>query len=199
MLGVVALLIVPSAEAAEKPVKRRAEIVCFKKAGKKVCRPRRATAKKVAARPRVPLPVAELAPPPDLPTAGGPAPSPAAPATPPGSATRPSSPTAPQPDCGTSPWVGLTAEDVDGVFRLTGRRTCVPGPSVAFQLRNTDAQAHNLYAEGVSPVAARRAVVASAEPDQTVETTTTLTAGEWRLFCDIEGHETMSRTLTVTG
>ena len=105
----------------------------------------------------------------------------------------------PAPACGDSPWVGYTATDLDGVFTFLGKRTCVPGPTVSFQLRNLDAQEHNLYAEGTAPAAPKRAIIGSVAPEATKEATTTLSKGEWRLFCDIEGHETMSRTLTVTG
>ena len=45
----------------------------------------------------------------------------------------------------------------------------------------------------------RRLVIDDLEPEETAEASATLSAGEWRLFCSIEGHETMSRTLTVMG
>jgi hypothetical protein len=205
LAAALALLAAPAADAAKrKPPARKAKVVCFKKAGKNVCRKRRPAAKKpaFAARP------------------GGQSPAPAAgtvPTQPPGDSPLTSAGTVPShvpgdsphttpavvepavPDCGTSPWVGYTAQDIDGVFRLTGKRECVAGPTVIFQLRNVDAQEHNLYAEGVSPAAPRRAIIATVEPGQTLDAQTTLAAGQWRLFCEIEGHESMSRTLTVTG
>jgi len=184
------------AEAAKKP-RKRAQVVCFKKAGKKVCRKRRVVRKAATPQPAV-LPPAVSAP--AAAVESVPAPSAPAPAvTAPVAAPADPAPLVPAPDCGTSPWVGYTAADVDGVFKLIGRRTCVPGPTVLFQLVNRDAQEHNLYAEGISPAAPKRAIVATVDPAQTVEVSATLPAGEWRLFCDIEGHGTMSRTLTVTG
>ena len=181
------------AEAAKKPAKRKQEIVCFKKSGKKVCRPRRKPAKPTPYVPRVPLAqLTESAPQPAAPQADPGASSPINPTTPANQAAIPVQ--APPPECAsTSPWVGYTAEDVDGVFRLTGKRTCVPGPNVMFQLRNIDAQEHNLHLEGQGEV------IGDVEPGATKEAGATLAAGSYRLFCAIEGHETMSRTLTVTG
>ena len=198
--GVLALVFGAPAEAAKRPAKR-AQVVCFKKAGKKVCRKRRAVRKPAPLRLSVPAPAPIAAPPaeaaaaPVLPT---PSLTPLPPAETSASETAPA-PAAAQPDCGTSPWGGYVAEDRDGVFRLSGRRACVPGTTVLFQLVNRDAQEHNLYAEGLSPRAPKRAIVASLDPEQTAEASATLAAGEWRLFCDIEGHGTMSRTLTVLG
>jgi hypothetical protein len=192
----VSLAVSGDAGAAKKKPAKRAKIVCFKKKGKKVCRPKRKPAKRVAPAPvALPIPAAPLAP------AGGQSPvaaSPSSASSPQG--TDPLSVVAPvKPDCGTSPWVGYTAADVNGVFKLTGTRTCVPGPNVLFQLRNVDAQDHNLYAEGIAPAAPSRAVIANVLPGETEDAGVALTAGEWRLYCDIEGHESMSRTLTVTG
>jgi hypothetical protein len=124
------------------PSRKRAAKVCFKKRGKRVCRPKRPAAKRVAAGPRPAAPTTSTV------SAAPAAPSPAA-------APAPSSPTptpvaAPTPDCGVSPWVGYSARDIgNGDFRLVGSRTCVPGPNVIFQLRNLDEVEHHLYAEGV--------------------------------------------------
>jgi plastocyanin len=206
VLVALSVLTAAPAEAAKK--KPQSRTACLKAAKKrKSAKARRAAVRRCPkAKPRATTKKPAAAP---LPPSAAPAYSPAVafapeetvPAAPAPSAAPPLLAPAPvtKPDCGTSPWVGYTAADVDGVFKLTGKRTCVPGPTVSFQLRNTDAQEHNLYAEGIAPAAARRAIVATVAPDQTVEATTTLSAGEWRLFCSIEGHETMSRALTVTG
>ena len=101
------------------------------------------------------------------------------------------------PACDPSPWIGVTAEDVGG-FRLRLTRTCVPGGTVLFQFRNRDLAEHNLWAEGVEPLAAPREIVAGAEGETTVEASASLTAGRWRLYCSFEGHEAMSRLVDVT-
>ena len=208
------LLAAPAADAAKrKAPAKRAKVVCFKKAGKKVCRKRR-TPKRNLALPKGTVPSGTAKAPANplgtldsgslLPEGTVPSGTrkpegtvPSGTAQPEGTVPSGTAPAAP--DCGTSPWVGYGAEDVNGVFKLTGKRTCVPGPTVIFQLRNLDAQDHNLYVEGIAPAAPRRVVLPVVEPGETGEATTTLTPGEWRLLCDIEGHETMSRTLTVTG
>ena len=75
----------------------------------------------------------------------------------------------------------------------------MPGPAVVFQLRNRDAQAHNLYAEGTAPAAPARAVIANVEPGEVAEASATLAAGDWKLFCALDGHGSMTPTLTVRG
>jgi hypothetical protein len=187
-----------------KAAKKRSTPAARRSAAKRCPKAKRTTtsARTTGPAPQGAPPVPGLAPAPLSPTTLGPSPSPAVPAATPGTDQVPQSPpaatTQPNP-CGDSPWVGYTATDLDGVFRFTGKRTCVPGPTVSFQLRNVDAQEHNLYAEGTAPAAPKRAIIASVAPEETKEATTTLSKGEWRLFCDIRGHETMSRTLTVTG
>jgi hypothetical protein len=185
-----------SADAAPKkrPAKK-AKVVCFKKRGKRVCRPK-----------RKPAPKRKVAAPKAAPVVAAPAPAApfvvatAAPATTETTTTTTTTvTTVVKPNCGTSPWVGYTAEDVNGVFKFTGGRTCVPGPNVLFQLNNRDAQDHNLWAEGISPAAPKRAIFGIVAPDATIEGQAHLPAGEWRLYCDIEGHGSMTRTLTVTG
>jgi len=189
------LAFAPAGAEAKKPAKR-AKVVCFEKRGKRVCRPKR----KAVPRPGVATP--KSAPAVAAPAPAAPVLSAAAPAsttTTETTTTTTTVTTVVKPDCGTSPWVAYTAEDVDGVFRFNGKRTCAPGPEVLFQVNNRDAQDHNLYAEGVSPAAARRAIFAKVEPGEVAEGSATLAAGEWRLLCTIEGHESMTRTLTVTG
>jgi hypothetical protein len=101
------------------------------------------------------------------------------------------------PGCDPSPWLGVTAEDVGG-FRLRLTRTCVPAGEVLFQFRNVDASKHNLFAEGVEPVAASRRVVDDTDGETTVTARAELTAGRWRLYCAFPGHEAMTRLVDVT-
>jgi len=112
----------------------------------------------------------------------------------------PSAPAAPAspavPACDPSPYLGTVAEDVDGVFRLRLRRTCVRAGTVTFELQNRDSQAHNLFAE--APGGTTRRVLPDVAGGDTASAQLLVTAGAWRLFCDIPGHEAMSRPLTVT-
>lgn len=101
------------------------------------------------------------------------------------------------PPCDPSPWLGVTAEDVGG-FRFRLSRTCVPAGTVLFQFRNLDLADHNLWAEGVEPVAAPRRVVADTPGETTVTGSAPLAAGRWRLYCSFDGHEAMSRLVDVT-
>jgi hypothetical protein len=179
--------------AASAPAKRR-EIVCFKKTlrvggravRRKVCRPRRKAAAKR------PAPAIPLAPPAAQPLAP-PAATPATPAPP--AATAPAVERAPL--ClDSSPWVGATAEDVAGVFRLTLSRACVRAGRVLVQLRNRDLQPHNVWA--VAAGRAPREVVADLDPETTGQGAADLDAGDWTLYCAIPGHGSMTRALTVT-
>jgi hypothetical protein len=126
-----------------------------------------------------PAPPADAPPPDVVPGAGGPTPV---------AAPKP-------PACDPSPWLGVIAEDVDG-FRLRLTRTCVPAGTVLFNFRNNDLSDHNLWAE--SPGGSKRQVI-GATPGETVVTgSASLTAGRWRLFCSLPGHEAMSRPVDVT-
>ena len=165
-----------------------------KKAAKRVARGWRARTPKVvvvapaaapapnAAAPSPPVPVDAPAPPTDGPAT----PTPAAPPPPP-----------PVPACDPSPWLGAIADDVGG-FRLRLTRTCVPAGRVLVQFRNEDLAVHNLWAEGVTPAAAAREIVAEARGETMVTAAATLQAGTWRLFCSFEGHEAMSRLVDVS-
>jgi hypothetical protein len=102
------------------------------------------------------------------------------------------------PLCDPSPWLGVTAEDVAGVFRLRLTRKCVPAGTVLFQFRNVDLAEHNLWAEGVEPAAPDRQIVPGTPGETTVTASADLSAGQWRLYCALPGHETMSRLVDVT-
>ena len=117
-----------------------------------------------------------------------------APAEQPGPAPAPP-PAAPL--CDPSPWLGAIAEDVDG-FRLRLTRSCVPAGTVLFQFRNQDLAFHNLWAEGTEPARAPRQVVEDTAGETTVTRSAQLTAGEWRLYCSLPGHEAMTRLVDVT-
>jgi hypothetical protein len=107
----------------------------------------------------------------------------------------------PAPACVPDPTDRLlgTARDLNGRFVLGLSRLCLRSGRTIVQLRNDDLQDHNLWVEGISTAAAARAVIASAEPDTTAEAEMDLSAGTWRLFCSLPGHENMSRTVTVVG
>jgi len=106
-------------------------------------------------------------------------------------------PPPPAPLCDPSPWLGAIAEDVND-FRLRLTRTCVPAGTVLFQFRNDDLAFHNLWAEGSDPVRPPRQVVEDTPGETMVTRSAQLTAGEWRLYCSLPGHEAMTRLVDVT-
>ena len=107
-------------------------------------------------------------------------------------------PVAAAPVCDPSPWLLATAEDAGGVFRLRLSRSCVPAGKVLLNYVNRDAQPHNLWVEGVAPAAPARQVIDDVEGPGSGTGSTELTAGTWRVFCAIEGHEAMTKTIEVT-
>jgi hypothetical protein len=203
-----ALLLPTGADAKPKP-RKRTEVVCFKKTvwvkartnGKRsaaakrgrmvrktVCRPRR----KAAARP--PKRFEPAVPTVDTTDAPAPAAVSTAPAAPQPATT--AAATAAFVCADDSPWVGLTAEDVNGSFRWRITRTCVRAGAVLFDVRNNDLQQHDLWVR--SSTSAPREIAAAIDPLTGTQGSATLTPGEWTLSCSILGHESMTRTLTVT-
>ena len=210
LVALAALLtaMVPPAEAAKAKSKTtRAKVVCFKKTVKtksgrkvrrKVCRPRRtAKAKTVtkapasAPQPSTTSPDFGKGPGPSPNFVEGPGPSPHVVS---GPGPAPDAPACVPED---SEWLTVTALDVNAKFVLRLSRTCLRAGRTIVQYQNQDAQEHDLWVEGTSPAVARREVVAPVDPESLEQVDTTLTAGEWRLFCSIPGHATMSRTVTV--
>jgi hypothetical protein len=204
-----ALALAPAGAEARRGPAKRPEVVCFKKtvwvpakrrAGaatrrgrmvrKTVCRARRKAAPAKAFDPAVP-PVPDVAP--AAPAASTSAPVAAAPVAA-ALVAAAAPPVVVCPD--DSPWVGATAEDAGGVFRLRLTRSCVRAGTVLFDVRNRDLQPHDLWVR--APGAAPRPVVAEVAPEQGAQGSAPLTAGEWTLFCSIDGHESMTRALTVT-
>ena len=198
-----ALVPAPADAAAPKRKAAKAKVVCFKKTvktksgrkvRKQVCRPRR-KAKKTPAR----TPIAPSANAPELPKnveGAGPSTEVGIPAAPTAAAPGVSAPVCVPED---SEWLTVTALDVNAKFILRLSRTCLRAGRTIVQLQNQDAQEHDLWVEGTSPGVAKREVVASAAPESLEQAETTLSAGEWRLFCSIPGHGTMSRTVSVVG
>jgi len=127
-----------------------------------------------------------------------------APATPAGATVEEGAappPPPPSPACDPSPWLGVTAEDVDG-FRLRLTRRCVPAGTVLFQFRNNDLAVHNLWVRPLESTTLKGSdpfEVVGDTPGETVVTASAqLGAGEWRLYCTLPGHEAMSRLVDVT-
>jgi hypothetical protein len=195
----IAALVPGPADAAKSRAKRPA-VVCFKKTvttksgrkvRRKVCRARR-TAKVTR---RAPAAGTPAVPAPAVPTAGvGPGPSPL-----PGTPVAAPTPAAAAPACvpESSEWLAVTALDVNQKFVLRLSRTCLRAGRTVVQLQNQDAQEHDLWVEGIAPAVAAGEVVASAAPESMEQAEMRLGAGEWRLFCSIPGHGTMSRAVTV--
>ena len=207
LLALVALLGAAAPAGAAKPRKAaKATTGCFKKTTtaksgrkvrRKVCRARRKTVvKRPAAALPAPLPAAAPAP---LPAPVPVAPAPAAPADGgSGDSGREPDPVREWCQAESSTWLTVTAYDRDQVFLLRFSRTCLRAGRTTVQYVNDDAQPHNLKVEGVSPARPEQAVVGDVEGGQMGEADVDLTAGTWRFFCDIEGHESMTRTLEVT-
>ena len=207
MLAVLAALLTalvpaPADAAAPRSKAAKAKVVCFKKtvktkSGRKVrktvCRPRR------KAKTPMRTPMAPGAGAPALsqdaqavrPTADvGGSPAPAVPVTGP-------APVAPACVPEDSEWLTVTALDLNAKFILRLSRTCLRAGRTVVQYQNQDAQEHDLWVEGTSPAVTKREVVDSVDPESLEQADTMLSAGEWRLFCSIPGHATMSRTVTV--
>ena len=190
-LALAASLLAAVPAEAKKPVRFAAKCAVKKKRAK--CRAGKGwDAAPQAARAPAPFaaPVAAAPGPPADEVAPQPVPGPA------GSSPAPAPPPA-APLCDPSPWLGAIAEDVDG-FRLRLTRTCVPAGTVLLQFRNTDLAFHNLWAEGTDPARPARQVVEDTPGETTVTRSAQLAAGQWRLYCSLEGHEAMTRLVDVT-
>ena len=180
----------PIAEAKPKPLRFAAK--CAKK--RSACRTathargwRSAPVARPVPAPVVPAAVTPVPPVEEAPPVASPAPPVAPTPAPPAAA----------PLCDPSPWLGAIAEDVGG-FRLRLTRTCVPAGTVLFQFRNDDLAVHNLWAEGTDPARPARQVVEDTPGETMVTRSAQLTAGEWRLYCSLPGHEAMKRLVDVT-
>jgi hypothetical protein len=84
-------------------------------------------------------------------------------------------------------FVGVTASDVDGNFRLALSRPAVAAGNVTVELRNTDKGPHDLWIEpdGGGPAVAK---FDPAAPDAVVRKQVVLPKGEWYLYCTLPGH-----------
>lgn len=110
-------------------------------------------------------------------------------------------PAAPQPEAEpedpTIPRLGVKAEDKD-VFRYTLSRETVPAGDVVVELNNQGEDPHNLNlerTEGGGPDLSLPTV----GPDEQARAKFALAAGEYRLWCSLDGHEAagMKATLIV--
>jgi plastocyanin len=193
----------PPADGAAK--KRRAVVVCFKKTVVKdgrrvrrtVCRAKRRVKRRAAQAPvtgSVPV-----TPPPPAPVAPVLPPPPAPPVTGSDPVTHDDE-DEDEPPCEAedTEWLTVTAYDLDQRFRLRFSRTCLRAGRTIVQYRNDDAQEHNLEVEGVSPSRPSQVVVGSAQGGEMEQADVQLAEGEWRFYCSIAGHESMTRTVTVT-
>ena len=93
--------------------------------------------------------------------------------------------------------VGAEAYDF-GSFVLRLTRTAVPAGDLTIYFRNYDVGEHNLWldppaAAGRSPQMISEAVGEGGGATKTVA----VTAGTWRLYCSLDGHEAMTRDLAV--
>jgi hypothetical protein len=91
--------------------------------------------------------------------------------------------------------LGVDAFDF-GSFVLRLTRPAVPAGTLTIYYRNRDVSEHNLWIDGPGlggPLLVSGAVGESATATKKLA----VSAGSWRLFCSLPGHEAMSATLTV--
>jgi plastocyanin len=91
--------------------------------------------------------------------------------------------------------VGVEAFDVGG-FALRLSRLSVPAGTLTVYFRNRDISDHNLWIDGPGLDGALQ-VSGNVGENGTASKKLAVTAGAWRLFCSLPGHEAMSATLTV--
>lgn len=90
--------------------------------------------------------------------------------------------------------LGVEARDVNGfVLRLT--RTAVAAGNLTIFFRNHDSSKHNLWIE--PPAGASVQISDDVGEGLGATKTVRVTAGNWRLYCSIEGHSSMTRNLAV--
>jgi plastocyanin len=200
-----------SRKAAKKRATSRKRAVKRRKTAKRVCRTTRGkrrvctASRRRSARPKRRVPASRgVSLPAGAPAAAAPGPGPAAPApAPPVGASPAAAPQAPAParpcDPAPSRWLGVFALDDNGVFLFRLSRVCVPAGPLSIDFQNRDLQPHNVWAEGVQPGAARRRVVDDVDGEQSGVGSTVLAPGQWRLYCDVLGHESMSVVITAVG
>ncbi len=90
--------------------------------------------------------------------------------------------------------LGVEARDIDGfLLRLT--RTAVPAGNLTIFFRNHDSSKHNLW---IAPPAGSSMQISDDVGEGAGATKTVpVTPGSWRLYCALEGHSSMTRSLAV--
>lgn len=90
--------------------------------------------------------------------------------------------------------LGVEARDIDGfLLRLT--RTAVPAGNLTIFFRNLDSSKHNLW---IAPPAGSSMQISDDVGEGAGATKTVpVTPGSWRLYCALEGHGSMTRSLAV--
>lgn len=95
--------------------------------------------------------------------------------------------------------LGVRAYDRSGVFTFETTRSTVRPGVLTVSFRNYDSDEHNLWIEGTSPFVGAVRLVDDLAGGGDATTTTSLSAGAYRLFCTVPGHSSMTKTLTVSG
>jgi plastocyanin len=92
--------------------------------------------------------------------------------------------------------VGVEAHDF-GTFALRLTKTAVPAGNLTIFFRNYDASQHNLWMQAPQSGAQPVQISDNVGEGQGATKTVVVTPGTWRLYCAIEGHDSMTRNLAV--
>ncbi len=207
IVAMLALVVVAAAAPASGGTAKRstaavatAQKACAKKPSQRAresCRRARASAgwRRGAARGRALL--APRATRPSATGAGLAATGPLGPGAPAPSAGDPPAPGTPEPAPPVASTVGAEAHDF-GSFVLRLTKTSVPAGTLTIYFRNYDVSDHNLWIAAPASSAAPPVLVSGAVGEGGGATkTVAVTAGTWRFYCSLDGHEAMTRDLAV--
>lgn len=183
---------VAAAPAASKKTKTSATAKAKAKCKKKKTKKQRAAClkklkKKTAAKKKAP----SVAPKTTAPTVSKPA-SPSAPSAP----STPSNPAPSVPAAPVNSTIGVTAHDF-GTFVLRTTKTEVPAGNLTVYFRNVDSSEHNLFITPVDATGDGAQISEAIEENGIAQKTVPVTKGTWRLFCSIQGHESMKADVSV--
>lgn len=90
--------------------------------------------------------------------------------------------------------LGVDAFDI-GRFVLRLTRVAIAAGDLTIYYRNRDSSEHNLWIAG--PGSEPVLVTGAVGENVTATKKVAVTAGSWRLYCSLPGHESMSATITV--
>ena len=92
--------------------------------------------------------------------------------------------------------IGAEAYDF-GSFVLRLTKTSVPAGNLTIYFRNYDVSDHNLWVQRPRPSGVPTQISEAVGEGGGATKTVAVTAGTWRFYCSLHGHESMTRDLTV--